>query len=337
MKQKVFVTGESGMLATAIIKKLKEHSDFYDIVNEWKEFDEFRTYYNDYHFLNGKKIKEFEIDILHEELIDKLIQVLDNKSIIIHTAAYVNTDKCEADPYEAVKTNVLGTQNLIDVVDITDCYLVNFSTTAVFDPTEYMKNKGVFDESAKVDPKTIYGLTKYNAELAVKQSLKHSRYITIKPVFIYGDFPFDNSSMLRKIMEKAYKAKVDIEDDEKLMVFLGQLIPKDYMYYEFFGDMFFEILKNLQLFHHEDFIISRNYPRRFADYLSRIKEITGVNVNSMENIEFNHYGDYLQNHNGISKNFYKWFPDFELNKEAYNDYYGLQKLYNSIKKYYEQI
>ena len=46
---------------------------------------------------------------------DRLVRALDGIDILVHTAAMKHVDVCEYNPFEAVKTNVMGLQNLIDV------------------------------------------------------------------------------------------------------------------------------------------------------------------------------------------------------------------------------
>ena len=46
---------------------------------------------------------------------DRLRRAIDNIDIVIHTAAMKHVDICEYNPFEAVQTNVVGLQNLIEV------------------------------------------------------------------------------------------------------------------------------------------------------------------------------------------------------------------------------
>lgn len=46
---------------------------------------------------------------------DRLARAVDGVDIVVHTAAMKHVDICEYNPFEAVKTNVVGLQNLIDV------------------------------------------------------------------------------------------------------------------------------------------------------------------------------------------------------------------------------
>ena len=46
---------------------------------------------------------------------DRLARAVDGVDLVIHTAAMKHVDICEYNPFEAVKTNILGLQHLIDV------------------------------------------------------------------------------------------------------------------------------------------------------------------------------------------------------------------------------
>lgn len=46
---------------------------------------------------------------------DRLVRATDGIDTVIHTAAMKHVDVCEYNPFEAVKTNVMGLQNVIDV------------------------------------------------------------------------------------------------------------------------------------------------------------------------------------------------------------------------------
>jgi dTDP-4-dehydrorhamnose reductase len=334
--RKLFITGESGMLATSIISALKEDSqERFEIMDN----SDLAEYTNEFSYLNGELVKAKEVDITDVDVLYKIAAKLTKDDIIIHTAAYVNTDKCDDFSYDAINSNIVGTQNLINIANTVGCKIIYFSTTAVFDPDEYMKNNGEFDESSKINPKTLYGLSKYSGELAVKQSVDFERMIVIKPVFIYGDAPFDNSSMIRKITEKVYCDKNDIpytlsplNKNGRLDVLLDPTIEKDYMRYEYFADMFLQILL-MDNGWGKDFIISKDRPMKFENYLSLIREVTGCNDLS-KHIEIKAKGDYLARHNGKSKNFYDLYQHYNLSVNAMNSREGITKTYMSIVKHY---
>ena len=104
------------------------------------------------------------------------------------------------------------------------------------------------------------------------------------------------------------------------------------MRYEYFGEMFVRLLEEDSGWG-SDFIFSKDDPIHFAQYLHYIQEIVDGNVLAHVNILSE--GDYLQRHNGISKNFYKLCGDYTLPKEAYDNQLGIEKTYNSIVNYYK--
>jgi len=92
----------------------------------------------------SKKVSFFVADIRDKERIDPLFEGVD---YVFHLAALKNVPMCEDNPYEAVKTNIIGTQNLIEV-----CLRQNVK-------------KVMFPSSGKsVKPTTVYGASKLFTE-----------------------------------------------------------------------------------------------------------------------------------------------------------------------------
>ena len=61
-----------------------------------------------------KKYKK--LDILRDLRDKRISRALDNIDIVIHAAALKQVPKAEYDPFEYIKTNVNGAQNLIEAV-----------------------------------------------------------------------------------------------------------------------------------------------------------------------------------------------------------------------------
>lgn len=70
---------------------------------------------------------------------DRLIRAMENVDIVIHTAAMKHVDICEYNPFEAVKTNALGLQNVVDVaIDENVDRVVFTSSDKAVDPANTM-------------------------------------------------------------------------------------------------------------------------------------------------------------------------------------------------------
>lgn len=139
--KKILITGGTGSIGQEIAQEILKHAPavvrILD-VDETKQF-ELQQEYEDYgnvRFLLG--------DIRDKE---RLLRAVEDIDIVFHTAALKHVLACEYNPFEGVKTNVIGTQNLIDV--------------CIDEEVE----KVIFTSSDKaVNPTNVMGATKLLAE-----------------------------------------------------------------------------------------------------------------------------------------------------------------------------
>lgn len=105
--KKVLITGGTGSLGTALTKKLLETNvDTIRIFSrdEWKQVQMQSE-------IKDERLRYFIGDVRDKE---RLSRALEDVDIVIHAAALKQMPVAEYNPFEAVKTNIVGTQNLIE-------------------------------------------------------------------------------------------------------------------------------------------------------------------------------------------------------------------------------
>ncbi len=109
----VLITGGTGSLGKTITRILLEKSDVKKIIifsrDELKQF-EMQKEFNDID--TSTKLRYFIGDIRDK---DRCFMALRNVNIVFHTAALKHVPAAEYNPFEFVKTNILGSQNIIEV------------------------------------------------------------------------------------------------------------------------------------------------------------------------------------------------------------------------------
>jgi dTDP-glucose 4,6-dehydratase len=115
--RKIFVTGGAGFIGVNFIHYWKKHHPEDFIVNfdalTYAGCRESQAQYEDqdfYYFVHGNICDEH---LLHE-IFTGVYECLPKPDMIVHFAAESHVDRSIEDPYSFVKTNVLGTQTLLD-------------------------------------------------------------------------------------------------------------------------------------------------------------------------------------------------------------------------------
>jgi FlaA1/EpsC-like NDP-sugar epimerase len=140
--KKVLVTGGTGSIGQAIVFEiLKCHPKVVRIL----DIDETREFEMKQQLLDYSNIR-FLLGSVRDK--ERLSRAMENVDIVFHLASLKHVLACEYNPFEAVKTNVVGTQNLID--------------TAL---EEENVDKVIFTSSDKAaNPCNVMGATKLLAE-----------------------------------------------------------------------------------------------------------------------------------------------------------------------------
>ena len=189
--KKVLITGGAGYIGTELTSLLLESG--YDVtIYDTLMYDGaiLIPYFKDknFHFIKG--------DILDKE---KLATVIEGKDIVIHLAAVVGYFACDKNKRLSTDINVLGTQNVIDCMS--EDQLLLFGSTG----SNYGKVDGICLETTPLNPSTLYGETKTEAEDLVMAQHKNS--VAYRFATAFGVSPRLRMDLL--INDLAYKAITD--------------------------------------------------------------------------------------------------------------------------------
>lgn len=179
--KKYLVTGYNGQLGYDIVRELKERGED-DIL----------------------ALDKNEMDITNREQVMEIVKKY-KPDVIFHCAAWTAVDKAEDMEENVRKVNVEGTENLTDASIEVGAKMIYMSTDYVFDGTK----EGTYKEDDMPNPKSVYGLTKYEGEEKVRKNPNH--FITrISWVFGINGNNFINTML--KLSET--KSELNVVDDQ---------------------------------------------------------------------------------------------------------------------------
>ncbi len=147
----------------------------------------------------GREIEDERIRFFLGDVRDKdrLQRAAEGVDILIHAAALKQVPACEYNPFEAVKTNILGTQNVAEVcIDAGVEKAIALSTDKA------------------VSPANLYGATKLCAE---KLFVRTNVYVGPRPTRLscvrYGNVMGSRGSVLPLFQQQAREGELSITDD----------------------------------------------------------------------------------------------------------------------------
>ena len=110
-KGKLLITGGTGSFGNAYLKQAIERNNFSEIIifsrDELKQNDLRQK-------ISSDKVKFYLGDIRDSQAVDHVVRKVD---YIFHAAALKQVPSCEFFPIEAVKTNIIGTNNILTAAD----------------------------------------------------------------------------------------------------------------------------------------------------------------------------------------------------------------------------
>jgi len=173
MKHKILITGGTGSFGRAFLKGAIQN-DFYSEIRifsrDEKKQDDLRKK------LNSEKVKFYIGDVRDKESVSKVVKGVD---YIFHAAALKQVPSCEFFPIEAVKTNILGTNNVLSAAEEFGVKrAVVLSTDKAAYPinamgmTKALMEKTMMAAARNLDPeKSIFCGTRYGNVMASRGSV----------------------------------------------------------------------------------------------------------------------------------------------------------------------
>lgn len=171
----ILVTGGAGSIGSAIVKTLLDYSPK---VIRVLDISENQLFFLEQELKNNKNVRFFVGNITEKERLQRAIKGID---ILFHTAALKHVPLCEENPFEAAKTNVIGTQNVIDVaLENNVSQMVHISTDKVVNAINTLGASKLLSERLVIaahnyvgNQKTSFCVVRFGNVIGTRGSLVH--------------------------------------------------------------------------------------------------------------------------------------------------------------------
>jgi len=257
--KKILVTGGTGCIGSEIIKNLLDYEP--NVIRIFSN-DEDATY-KIIQEIGKTKNKRFLIGDIRDK--ERLIRAMENIDIVYHAAALKHVPLCEYNPFEAIKTNVIGTQNVIEAAHAMGVKkVINISTDKAVNPTNTMGATKLLAEKLIIDAnffkgksKTIFSNVRFGNVLFSRGS--------VVPLFEYQIQNKKKVTITDPNMTRFMMSKKDVME----LIFKATLIAKG-------GEIFILKMPVLKIGDLADVVI-KNYAQQFGYKINEIKkEIIGL-------------------------------------------------------------
>ncbi|MFA4884205.1 MAG: UDP-N-acetylglucosamine 4,6-dehydratase family protein [Candidatus Margulisiibacteriota bacterium] len=151
--KKILVTGGTGSIGSEIVRQVIKYEP--SVIRVFSN-DEDAQFNLSQKYGSKGKVRFLFGDIRDEE---RLKWAMDSIDIVFHAAALKHVPACEFDPFEAVKTNVIGTQNVIKEALFQNVgKVINISTDKAVNPINVMGATKLLAERITISSNNYKGL-----------------------------------------------------------------------------------------------------------------------------------------------------------------------------------
>jgi len=186
----ILITGGTGSFGRSFVKYILRNEQIKKIIVFSR--DELKQSYMQKE-IHDERLRFFIGDIRDKDRLQRAFKKVD---IVVHAAALKQVPTLEYNPFEAVKTNIIGTQNVID---------------AAID--QGIQKAILISTDKSVEPINLYGSTKLCAE---KLFISGNSYAPCQTKFScvrYGNVIGSRGSIVEVLMNKKHEEKIKITDD----------------------------------------------------------------------------------------------------------------------------
>jgi dTDP-glucose 4,6-dehydratase len=329
---KLLVTGGAGFIGSNFIRYILNKYPDYEIINL-----DALTYAGNLENLKdaegSSNYNFFKGDICHKELVNDLVKDID---IIVHFAAESHVDRSILNPEDFIKTNVIGTYNLLEAArNNGKKRFHHVSTDEVYGSLG--PNDPPFDENTPYDPRSPYSASK-----AASDHLVRAYFHTYQlPVTIsncsnnYGPYQFPEKLIPLFI--------TNLVEDKKVPLYGDGMNIRDWLYVEDHCGAIDLIMQRGKL--GETYCVGGGCEKNNKEITEKILELMGKDAKMIEYIDdrLGHDRRYAISYDKIKKEL-GWEPrtEFETGiKKTIKWYVSNQDWWQKIKnheylKYYEK-
>ena len=170
----VLVTGACGTVGRELVRQLLEIQNVEELVGI--DNNESEVFFLEQRFSNYNGASFFLADIRDRF---KLTRKMEGIQVVFHTAAFKHVILCERSPFEAVQTNIMGVQNVIQAATANHVEKVIFtSSDKAVNPTNVMGTSKLMGErlmtaanNTQRDSKCIFASTRFGNVLGSRGSV----------------------------------------------------------------------------------------------------------------------------------------------------------------------
>ncbi len=154
--KKILISGGTGSIGSELVRKLLRFDPAVIRVFSNDENAQFELEHELHEY--GERLRFLVGDIRDK---DRLRRATENIEIVFHAAALKHVPLCEYNPFEAIKTNVIGTQNLLEVaIDENVEKVITISTDKAVNPANVMGATKLLAERLTIAANYYRGLKK---------------------------------------------------------------------------------------------------------------------------------------------------------------------------------